>query len=43
MSPIVSEQYQFVVGVDTHALTHTLAVLTAASGSVIGTDTFPTT
>lgn len=43
MSPIVSEHYQYVIGVDTHAATHTLAVLTAATGSVLGTDTFPTT
>jgi len=32
MSPIVSEQYQFVIGVDTHAATHTFAVLAAATG-----------
>lgn len=43
MSPIVSEQYQFVIGVDTHAATHTLAVLVAATCSVLDTDTFPTT
>lgn len=43
MDLIVSEQYQFVVGVDTHAATHTLSVLTAATGSVIDTDSFPTT
>lgn len=43
MDLIVSEQYQFVIGVDTHTATHTLAVLTAATGSVIDTDTFPTT
>lgn len=43
MSPIVSEQYQFVIGVDTHAATHTLAVLGAPTGTVLDTDTFPTT
>lgn len=43
MSPIVSEQYEYVIGVDTHAATHTLAVLAAATGSVVATDTFPTT
>ncbi len=32
MSPIVSEQYQFVIGVDTHAATHTFAVLAVATG-----------
>jgi transposase len=43
MSPVVSELYQFVIGVDTHAATHTLAVLTAANGLVLATDTFPAT
>ncbi len=42
MSPIVSEQYQFVIGVDTHASTHTLAVLVAATGTVLHKETFPT-
>jgi len=42
MSPIVSEQYQFVIGVDTHASTHTLAVLAAATGTVLDKETFPT-
>ena len=26
---IVAEQYEFVIGVDTHAATHTLSVITA--------------
>ena len=43
MSPIVSEQYQYVIGVDTHAATHTLAVLAAPSGAIVDQDTFPTT
>lgn len=43
MGPIVSEQYQYVIGVDTHAATHTFAVLAAPSGAVIDHDTFPTT
>lgn len=43
MGPIVSEQYQYVIGVDTHAATHTFAVLAAASGAVVDQDTFPTT
>jgi hypothetical protein len=34
MSLIVSEQYQFVSGVDTHAATHTVTVLTAALRSL---------
>lgn len=41
MGPIVSEQYQYVIGVDTHAATHTFAVLAAPSGAVIDHDTFP--
>lgn len=40
---IVAEQYTHVVGVDTHAKTHTFSMLAAATGAVIGTDTFPTT
>lgn len=40
---IVAEQYTHVVGVDTHARIHTLSVLAATTGAVIGTDTFPTT
>ena len=32
---IVAEQYEFVIGVDTHAATHTLSVITAATGAVI--------
>jgi transposase len=43
MGPIVSEQYQYVIGVDTHAATHTFAVVAAANGAVIAQDTFSTT
>jgi transposase len=48
MSPIVSEQtvsgqYEFVVGVDTHAATHTFALLNAATGAVVGRAEFPAT
>jgi len=42
MSTIVADTHPFVVGVDTHARTHTLAVL-AASGRPVATGTFPTT
>lgn len=42
MGPIVSEQYQFVIGVDTHASTHTFAVLAAATGAVLHTQTLST-
>jgi transposase len=30
--PIVAEEYAFVIGVDTHAATHSLALVTAATG-----------
>jgi len=39
---IVAESYRFVVGVDTHAATNTLAVLDAGSGHELATATFPT-
>jgi transposase len=38
----VAQLYPFVVGVDTHARTHTYAVL-AANGAHLGTETFPNT
>lgn len=38
----VAQSYQFVVGVDTHAATHSYAVLDAA-GALIDEQTFPTT
>jgi transposase len=40
--PIVAEQYTFVIGVDTHAATHSLALVTAATGAVIDQSVFPT-
>ena len=40
MSPIVSEQYEFVIGVDTHAATHTFALVKAATGAVLGNAVF---
>lgn len=40
---IVAEQYQKLVGVDTHAKTHTLAVVEPVTGAVIAERTFPTT
>jgi len=42
MSTIVSHQYAYVIGVDTHAATHTFAVVTN-SGVHVDTQTFPTT
>ena len=43
MTVIVSEQYQFVIGVDTHAATHTVALIAATTGTVIDHAMFPTT
>jgi transposase len=40
---IVAHAHPFVIGVDTHARTHTLAVLVAATGELIATEQFPTT
>lgn len=42
MDTIIANSGLYVVGVDTHARTHTYAVL-AASGVHIGTETFPNT
>lgn len=40
---IVAEQYRFVTGVDTHARTHTLAILDTRSGRQVDAATFPAT
>lgn len=40
---IVSHAYQFVVGVDTHARTHALSILVAATGAVVDEAEFPAT
>lgn len=40
--PIVAEHLDTVVGVDTHAATHTLAVVKAATGAELERATFPT-
>lgn len=40
--PIVADQYEFVIGVDTHAATHSLSVVTAATGAVVDQSMFPT-
>ncbi len=42
MSPIVSEKYDFVIGVDTHAATHTFAVVASKTGAVLDHAVFPT-
>ncbi|MGH9305637.1 MAG: IS110 family transposase [Acidimicrobiales bacterium] len=43
MSPIVSEKYAFVIGVDTHAATHTFALIAGGTGTVLDRSVFPTT
>lgn len=40
---IVAHAYQFVVGVDTHARTHTLSILMAATGAIVDEGQFPAT
>jgi transposase len=39
---IVADQYDFVIGVDTHAATHTLALITADTGAIRQQAQFPT-
>lgn len=41
--PIVAEQFSFVVGVDTHARTHTYVVVEAVTGRLIDLEQFPVT
>jgi hypothetical protein len=40
---IVAHAHPFVIGVDTHARTHTLAVLVANTGELVDTEQFPAT
>jgi len=40
---IVAHAYQFVIGVDTHARTHALSILMAATGAIIDEGQFPAT
>ncbi|WP_125079878.1 IS110 family transposase [Mycobacterium sp. P7213] len=40
---IVAERYAFVIGVDTHAATHSLALVSAANGAVADQAEFPNT
>lgn len=39
---IVADHYEYVVGVDTHAATHTYALVEAGTGKHVETQTFPT-
>ena len=41
--PILAELVRVVIGVDTHKATHTAAVLAAATGGVLATQTVSTT
>jgi transposase len=41
--PIVAEQYTFVIGVDTHAATHSLALVSASTGALVDQAVFPNT
>lgn len=40
---IVSQTHPFVVGIDTHTRNHVNAILDAANGSLLDTQSFPTT
>ncbi len=40
---IVANTYTYVIGVDTHSRTHTVAVVSAANGALETAATFPTT
>lgn len=40
---IVADLYRYVVGVDTHAATHSYAIVRAPNGALIDQATFPTT
>ena len=41
--PIVAEEYTFVIGVDTHAATHSLALVTGTTGAIVDQAVFPNT
>ncbi|MBN9633819.1 MAG: hypothetical protein J0H22_01045 [Actinobacteria bacterium] len=41
--PIVAEQYTFVIGVDTHAATHSLSLVNTSTGAVVDQSVFPNT
>lgn len=40
---IVAEKFSFVVGIDTHAKTHTFAIINSITGEEIANETFPVT
>lgn len=40
---IIAEEFEFIVGVDTHARTHTYTAVLASTGAVVDTAAFPAT
>lgn len=40
---LVAEQYDYVIGIDTHSRTHTYAIINTTSGAKIGCEAFPVT
>jgi len=38
---IVAEKYDYVIGIDTHARTHTYAIINTGTGARIGCEAFP--
>lgn len=40
--PIVADEYAHIIGVDTHARTHTYVILNTHTGGIVDTATFPT-
>ncbi|WP_043471870.1 IS110 family transposase [Arthrobacter sp. Rue61a] len=40
---VVAQTYDYVVGIDTHAKTHTLAIISTLTGGEIANETFPST
>lgn len=40
---IVAENYQYVIGIDTHSRTHTYAIINAVNGAQVGCEAFPFT
>lgn len=42
IQPIAADLYPWIVGIDTHAATHSYAILETATGRVAGEQTFPT-
>ena len=39
---VVAQEFEYVIGVDTHAATHSLALVAASTGAVLAKGRFPT-